>query len=45
MESLDEIFTEELDEGYVQDAVESKLFGLALKLIQSVPMNFIWVTG
>ncbi|XFE28303.1 L-rhamnose isomerase [Listeria innocua] len=28
MESLDEIFTEELDEGYVQDAVESKLFGL-----------------
>lgn len=28
MESLDEIFTEELDERYVQDAVESKLFGL-----------------
>ena len=28
MESLDEIFTEELDGRYVQDAVESKLFGL-----------------
>ncbi|MFN1209041.1 L-rhamnose isomerase, partial [Enterococcus lactis] len=28
MESLDEIFTEELDERYVQHAVERKLFGL-----------------
>lgn len=28
MESLDEIFSEELDERYTQDAVESKLFGL-----------------
>ncbi|MGM0307316.1 L-rhamnose isomerase [Enterococcus sp. AZ045] len=28
MESLDEIFSEELNEEYTQDAVESKLFGL-----------------
>lgn len=28
MESLDEIFTEELNEEYTQEAVESKLFGL-----------------
>lgn len=28
MESLDEIFTEELNEAYTQEAVESKLFGL-----------------
>ncbi|MER0122636.1 L-rhamnose isomerase [Streptococcus sp. ZJ93] len=28
MDSLDEIFSEELDERYTQDAVESKLFGL-----------------
>jgi len=28
MESLDEIFSEEIDERYTQDAVESKVFGL-----------------
>ena len=34
MESLDEIFSEELNEEYTQDAVESKLFGLGAEATQ-----------